>query len=1018
MKLQFKHQQFQADAAKAVCDVFAGQPHFTPTYRIDSGESADRRILMDEASRFTGWNNHPLVPSMTDDTVLENIRSIQRANNIPISEKLDGRYNLTIEMETGTGKTYTYIKTMYELNKAYGWSKFIIVVPSVAIREGVYKTFQITQEHFAQEYGKKIRFFIYNSTNLTDIDRFASDPNINAMIINSQAFNARGKDARRIRMKLDDFRSRRPIDILAKTNPVLIIDEPQSVEGKATKEGLKDFNPLVTLRYSATHRKDSIYNMVYRLDALDAYNQKLVKKIRVVGIAASGSTATESYVYLLSVNTFENRNPTATIEFEVKGATGVRRTRKTVSEGFDLYEQSNRLDEYRDRYTISKIDGRDNSIEFVNGKRLVAGSVQGACNEDQLRRLQIRETILAHIEQEQLLRSKNIKVLSLFFIDEVAKYRQYEDGQAVNGIYARMFEEEYTAILEDMKRNLVNLQGEQNQYLQELLKHDVKRVHAGYFSIDKKTSQFKNSEVKRGSTESDDVDAYDLIMRNKERLLDKKEPVRFIFSHSALREGWDNPNVFQICTLKQSDAEVRKRQEVGRGLRLCVNQEGQRMDNTQMQEDVHSVNVLTVVASESYDSFSRALQSELAEVITDRPLKVTQSLFEGKTIRNSEGKSLEISSSVAQAIYNDLVRQNYVDDDGKLTDDWYAAKKSNTIKLAEVVAPYGESVIAIVNSVFDPGSMIENGNAGKAEVKLDKNKFASGPFKELWKRIHHKSAYVVDFEPQELIDKSILAINGHLEVNRIHFSIASGEMNKIDSRKALQQGTAFEKGESDTKKVESLVTSGTKYDLLGKIVEETGLTRKDVADILVGIHPGKFAMFQQNPEDFILKVSRLINEQKATIIVNHITYNKLQETYDTTLFTEPELRTVPGKSAMPVEKHLYNYLITDSETERKFAKELDSQKNVVIYVKLPRRFYISTPVGNYNPDWAITFDQEKVKHIYFVAETKGSMETMQLRHIEDKKIECARKHFKAISSGEVVYDVVDSFSNLLNKVMK
>ena len=374
MKLQFKHQKFQADAAKAVVDVFAGQPYLTPSYMMDRGSGYYQQTLTEEED-FTGWSNQKIVPELNDRLILEHINTIQRANQIKPSTKLEGRYNLTIEMETGVGKTYTYIKTMYELNKHYGWSKFIVVVPSIAIREGVYKSFQVTQEHFAEEYGKKIRFFIYNSTQLTEIDRFASDNSINVMIINSQAFNAKGKDARRIYMKLDEFRSRRPIDIIAKTNPIMIIDEPQSVEGKQTKENLKQFNPLMTLRYSATHKSDSIYNMIYRLDAMEAYNKRLVKKIAVKGITESGSTATESYIYLESIN-LSKAAPTATIQFDMKGATGIRKITRTVSEGYNLYDNSGQMEEYKQGFVVSRIDGRDDSVEFINGIKLYAGDVE------------------------------------------------------------------------------------------------------------------------------------------------------------------------------------------------------------------------------------------------------------------------------------------------------------------------------------------------------------------------------------------------------------------------------------------------------------------------------------------------------------------------------------------------------------------------------------------------------------------------------------------------------------------
>ena len=639
MRIQYKYQKFQADAAKAVVDVFAGQPYLTPTYMMDRGTGYIQQSLSDDID-FTGWSNQRIVPELNDQMILEHLQKIQRTNQIAPSSKLEGRnsgYHLTIEMETGVGKTYTYIKTMYELNRAYGWSKFIIVVPSIAIREGVYKSFEMTQEHFAEEYGKKIRFFIYNSTQLMEIDRFASDSSINVMIINSQAFNAKGKDARRIYMKLDEFRSRRPIDIIAKTNPILIIDEPQSVEGKQTKESLKQFNPMITLRYSATHKSDSIYNMVYRLDAMEAYNKRLVKKIAVKGITETGTTATDSYLYLESIN-LSKGNPTATLQFEMKMAGGnLKKKNRIVKEGDNLYEDSNGLEEYKDGFVVSHIDGRDDSVEFINGIKIYAGDVMGAVEEDQLRRIQIRETILSHLQRERQLFYKGIKVLSLFFIDEVANYRRYDEaGQAMNGKYAVMFEEEYADILNNMQSS----QGEDN-YMKYLQAIPAGKTHAGYFSVDGKGKMI-DSKVGRKETTSDDVSAYELIMKNKELLLDrdpKRSPVRFIFSHSALREGWDNPNVFQICTLKQSSSNVRKRQEVGRGLRLCVNQDGERMDINALGNDVHNINVLTVIASESYDSFAKGLQTEMAEAVADRPRAVTRELFVDRIVKDEIGRA-------------------------------------------------------------------------------------------------------------------------------------------------------------------------------------------------------------------------------------------------------------------------------------------------------------------------------------------------------------------------------------------
>ena len=1016
MKLQFKHQKFQADAAKAVVYVFAGQPYLTPSYMMDKG-LGNYQTSMTEAEDFTGWSNAKLVPELNDHLILEHIQKVQRANLIAPSPKLEGRFNLTIEMETGVGKTYTYIKTMYELNKHYGWSKFIVVVPSVAIREGVYKSFQMTQEHFAEEYGKKVRFFIYNSAQLTEIDRFASDSSINVMIINSQAFNAKGKDARRIYMKLDEFRSRRPIDIIAKTNPILIIDEPQSVEGAQTKERLKEFHPLMTLRYSATHKSDSIYNMIYRLDAMEAYNKRLVKKIAVKGITETGSTATESYVYLEGLN-LSKADPTANLQFDFKGAAGIRKKSVKVGIGFNLYDHSGYLDEYKNGFVVKAIDGRDDSVEFLNGIKLYAGDVIGKVSEEQLRRIQIRETILSHIQRERELFYKGIKVLSLFFIDEVVKYKQYDKaGQPYNGIYADMFEEEYADIVGTLQRDMGD-----DDYIKYLDMISPASTHAGYFSVDKK-GKLIDSKLGKKETSSDDIDAYDLIMKNKELLLDrdpKRSPVRFIFSHSALREGWDNPNVFQICTLKQSSSDVRKRQEVGRGLRLCVNQDGERMDVNILGNDVHNVNVLTVIASESYDSFAKGLQSELADAVASRPKAVTPELFVGKTIADAQGNTDVITDDIAREIWFNLRGEGYIDKQGALSDKYYADKANGEIKLTDEVAGFEEAVLGIIDTIYDGKAMQpENARSNNVELQVKPDKLAMPEFKALWSRINSKSVYVVDFDTDELVRKAIASLNAKLRVSKIYFRVESGRMDKIESKDALASGTSFVKESSATfdagQKI--AVNTSVKYDLVGKLVDATGLTRKAIIQILTGIHKSVFDQFKDNPEEFIIKAGSLINDEKATAIIEHITYDVLDERYDTDVFTAPTIKGKLGVNAIKANKHLYDHIVYDSANEKAFAESLDISSDVAVYVKLPDGFYISTPVGHYNPDWAIAFYEGNVKHIYFVAETKGSMNSLQLRMIEESKIHCAREHFKAISSGNVVYDVVDSYQTLLEKVM-
>lgn len=1019
MKIQYKHQKFQADAAKAVVDVFAGQPYLTPSYMMDRG-TGTYQISMNEEQDFTGWSNQKIVPELSDQLILEHIQEIQRTNQIAPSSKLEGRsdgFNLTIEMETGVGKTYTYIKTMYELNRAYGWSKFIIVVPSIAIREGVYKSFQMTQEHFAEEYGKKIRFFIYNSAQLTEIDRFASDSSINVMIINSQAFNAKGKDARRIYMKLDEFRSRRPIDIIAKTNPILIIDEPQSVEGKQTKERLKEFHPLLTLRYSATHKSDSIYNMIYRLDAVEAYNKRLVKKIAVKGIMETGSTATDSYLYLEGLN-LSKGDPTATLQYEVKMANGtLKKKSRIVKIGDNLYDYSGGLEEYKDGFVVKQIDGRDDSVEFLNGIKIYAGDVIGAVDEEQLRRIQIRETILSHIQRERQLFYKGIKVLSLFFIDEVANYREYDAaGQPVNGKYADMFEEEYEDIIGNLQLSI----GE-DDYIKYLQSIKASKTHAGYFSVDGKGKMI-NSKVGRKETTSDDVSAYELIMKNKELLLDrdpKRSPVRFIFSHSALREGWDNPNVFQICTLKQSGSDVRKRQEVGRGLRLCVNQDGERMDTNALGNDVHNVNILTVIASESYESFAKGLQTEIADAVADRPRAVTLDLFVGKVIKDDKGNEQVIDQDTASAIHYDMIVNGYIDRKGVLTDKYYEDKANGEIKVAEEVADSAASVIAIVDSIYDARSMQpENARSNNVELQVDEDKLAMPEFKALWSKINAKSVYVVDFDTDELVRKAVASLDAKLHISKIYFRVETGAMDNIKSKDELLSGNSFVKEESDSYGVTITANSNVKYDLIGKLVDETGLTRKAVIAILQGIKPAVFNQFKDNPEEFIVKAAALINDEKATSIIEHITYDVLDEQYGMDVFTAPTIKGRLGVNAMKAKKHLYDHIVYDSSNERDFATDLDTNTDVAVYVKLPDGFYISTPVGHYNPDWAIAFYEGKVKHIYFVAETKGSMNSMQLRLIEESKIHCAREHFKAISGSNVVYDVVDSYKSLLDKVMK
>ncbi len=1009
MKLHFKNQAFQRAAAEAVCAVFSGQSSSSlAAYTIDPGIVGGRSLLPDAE----GWRNGRVV--LSDAQVLSNIQAIQRANHLPVSSKLEGRYNLTIEMETGVGKTYTYVKTMYELSKRYQWRKFIIVVPSVAIREGVRKSFETLQEHFAEEYGEKVRYSVYNSSRLSDLDRFASEQKLSALIVNAQAFNARGKDARRIRRALDEFQSRRPIDAIAATRPILIIDEPQSVEGTRTKEALQEFCPLFTLRYSATHKRDSLYNMVYRLDALDAYNRRLVKKIEVKGIVETGATGTTGYVYFAGVN-LSAKAPTATLEFDAKGRNGLVKRRANVDQGYDLFARSNGLAEYADGYVVTFIDGRDDTIEFQNGVKMRAGDVIGKIDESTYRRVQIRETILSHIERERRLFRRGIKVLSLFFIDEVAKYRVYDSGAPQNGVYADMFEQEYADVVSNLQREFGD-----DEYIAYLNAIPVAKTHAGYFSVDKKRGSLVDGKTNREGV-SDDADAYDLIMRNKEKLLDldpEASPVRFIFSHSALREGWDNPNVFQICTLKQSSSAVRKRQEVGRGLRLCVDQNGERMDEERLGDEVHEINALTIVASESYDSFAKGLQSEIAEAVGYRPLKVTAALFEGKELTDFEGVTIRVDKELASEIVAQLTFDRYVDAQGRLTDAYFEAKNAGGIRVAESVARYASDVIKILDSVYDE-RLIKIGNASSHNVvvRCDQDKLASAEFRELWARISPKTYYLAKFDDAELIRDAVAKLNRFLFVSRPSYVVKSGVLDRIESREKLEQGEEFQA--TNEKQIERATIGGdggVKYDLIGRIAEGTGLTRRTTAAILKQMNDDKFDLFKINPEEFFIKTIDLINETKATAIVREIEYDLTRnddKRFSSSIFTEPLLKGKLDVDAKATpKKHLYDHLLFDSQVEVTFADALERAEEVSVYVKLPRGFYIPTPVGNYNPDWAIAFRDGDVKRIYFVAETKGTSESLELREIESAKIRCARKHFEALDPAKVRYEVVDSYEKL------
>ena len=1017
MKLKFKHQQFQIDAAKAVTDVFQGQPNQSMLeFTHDMGRSTDG---IQDMFDVVGFRNQPIRLYSTD--VRKNMNAVQMAAQLkPSDSAVLSDFRLTIEMETGTGKTYTYIKTMYELNRLYGWSKFIIVVPSIAIREGVSRSFEIMSEHFAAEYGKRIQSFIYDSKQLTKIDQFASDSNMHVMIINTQAFAARGEDARRIYMKLDAFRSRKPIDVIAATNPILIIDEPQSVLGadkkNATREKLKEFHPLFTLLYSATHRAADIVNMVYRLDAMDAYNKKLVKKISVKGIEQKGTTATNGYLYLESIELSEG-NPRARIGFDKKGVSSVKQVTQLVADGFDIYQQSGGLEEYKNGYRVESIDGYNRTVRLLNGTVLHEGEMVGRVNDIYVRRQQIRETILSHLRKERKLFRMGIKCLSLFFIDHVDNYRVYKaGGETEKGQYARMFEEEYNNIVGQLQLEF----SDDPEYIAYLKRFKAEEVHNGYFSRDKKGRFVQPSASELRNESSNDASAYDLIMKDKERLLSFNEPTRFIFSHSALKEGWDNPNVFQICTLKDSDNQTKKRQEVGRGMRLCVNSKGERQDESVLHGGVFDVNELTVIASESYNSFAAKLQTEIAEAVADRPQKVQATLFKDMMVTNARGEQRTLDEDDAQDIVFALRMKGYITKQGQLTPQYHEDKQQGKLDFGEEYNDYQEDLVKRLDSIFNPESVKPEDARRVREARFDQKKFARKEFQELWRKINQQTYYTVDFSTEDLITRAVIELDAHLQVTEIRIKVVTGTMAEIKSRQQLLEGNAMMVSEADAESVHELVGEGVKYDLIGKLVEGTGLTRKAVVSILQKIRPITFNRFKANPEEFIIKACNIINQCKAIAVVEHIQYHRLDQAFDSDIFSAATLKGKLGVNALESQKSLYDIVVVDSMgIEMDFAQNLEVQNEVAVYTKLPGGFYINTPVGHYNPDWAIVFKEgPDIKHIYFVAETKGyrSDEVTDYRETERVKIECAKRHFETISNSAVTYGVVRDYEELRNVI--
>lgn len=794
--------------------------------------------------------------------------------------------------------------------------------------------------------------------------------------------------------------------MIAANRPIIIMDEPQKMEGAATQAALKKFKPLFVLNYSATHKTK--HDTVYALDALDAYRERLVKRIKVIGFEMKNLRGTNGYMYLDDIILSPTKPPMARISIEVKNAAGEpRRHFKTLGKGDSLYFESNELLQYKG-YDIVEIFPGSNTqpiayVTFANGVTLRKGDVVGDTNELHMQRVQIRETIKAHFEKERQLFKKGIKCLSLFFIDEVAKYRRYDsDGNPEKGIFQQIFEEEYARLVEGEKHIWDE---EYTEYLQRFYPY---QVHRGYFSIDKK-GKMVETKTKRGSDVSEEASDYDLILRDKERLLSFEEPTRFIFSHSALREGWDNPNVFQICTLRHSNSTTAKRQEVGRGLRICVDRNGIRQDKELLGEEVHSINVLTVIANESYSNFTSALQRETREALRERAVKATTDYFKGKTVI-LEGQPHMINDLEASRIMIYLVDNGYVNDDGIITPKYHADNESGNLALLDAkLEPMAEGVKRLINSILDPSlldGMTEIGGKTKLpQSRLNAN-FYRSEFQNLWQAINHQYVYTVSYNSEELIEKSVIHLNSdELQVRTLRYI-------KIEGQQDAEEVTEFGDTKSTSQELTDVSTSSVRYDLIGQIAKGANLTRRTTARILQELRPVKLALFRNNPEEFIRKVIQIIREQKATMIVDHIHYHLTDGTYDSDIFTASS--KADFDKAYQATKHVTDYVVSDSLGERNFAHDLDEANEVVVYAKLPRSFQIPTPVGNYAPDWAIAMQKGDVKHIFFIAETKGSLQSMQLNAIENAKIDCCSRLFDEMSTSSVRYHKVTCYQDLID----
>ncbi|NCB49883.1 MAG: type III restriction endonuclease subunit R [Alphaproteobacteria bacterium] len=982
MKIKFDpNQNHQRRAWESVIDIFEGQELNKTTFSMPSLASNEfEAILMNQTDK--GFGNRL---RLLDEEIQDNVRKIQLNNGLKQTKELKSR-DFTIEMETGTGKTYVYLRSVFEMNKKYGFTKFIIVVPSIAIKEGVYKSLQMTDTHFREQYDNvPFDYFVYDSSRLEQVRSFATNDYIQIMVINIDAFRKSFTDPAKetsanIIHRWNDKMQGIPIDFIQSTNPIVIIDEPQSVDTTAkSSEAIKSLNPLCTFRYSATHVEK--HNMLYKLDSIDAYKQKLVKQIEVASIQVRDGH-NKAYIKLLAV---DNKNGhRAKIEIDIQQKGNVKRTEKWVKQGDDLLSISGGRSIY-DGYVLNDIYCEEGNeyVDFTSKPDIIRlHHAIGEVNEDEYKRLQIRKTIEEHLDKELKLTPMGIKVLSLFFIDKVANYRDY-DAPDQKGKYAIMFEEEYAKAIKKPKYNTL-FKDMDTSSLPEI-------VHNGYFSGDK--TGFKDTS---GTTKADE-DTYSLIMKDKEKLLSFDSKLKFIFSHSALKEGWDNPNVFQICTLNETKSTIKKRQEIGRGLRISVNQDGERVHG-------FDVNTLTVMANESYEDFVEGLQKEIEKEEGIKFGIIEDHSFANIVIEKENGEQAFLGAEASEIIWKNLLESKYIDDRGRVTDELKKALKEDKVKLPEQFEEHREDITATLKKVAG-GLNIKN-NDDKRTVRLNKAVFDSPEFKELWDRIKYKTVYNVDFDPEELITKCAESIQKNLIVGKTKFNYTRA---KTEIGKA---GVTITDSQESTHLYD--VRDYQIPDILSYLQNETNLKRKSILDIL--IKSGRLNDFKNNPQKFIDEAKEVIKREMRRFIVDGIKYHKIgdEHFYAQELFESEELIGYLNKNMIEAEKSAYDHVVYDSDIESGLAQSFEKNDEVKVYAKLPGWFKIETPLGSYNPDWAVLFELDGQEKLYFVVESKGTIFEDMLRDVEQAKIHCGHEHFKALGE-ETNYIVASNYETFVDK---